>query len=163
MPGLGNAFLLEADHDYDHAPLLRTVVTPDEGHGAVVSAALVATGLGIFEGYVDGHPVGPDVLSPGWSSYEWRIREYAYDVTELVPDRPFVVGFSLGKGWAGGRLGSRNGAAFWTTKPALIAQLEISYADGHRQVVVTDQTWQSGPSQTTTNDLYDGQTIDARI
>ena len=163
MPSLANAFLLEADHDYDHAPLLRTVVTPDESHGAVVSAALVATGLGIFEGYVDGHPVGPDVLSPGWSSYEWRIREYAYDVTELVPDRPFVVGFSLGKGWAGGRLGSRNGAAFWTTKPALIAQLEISYADGHRQVVVTDQTWQSGPSQTTTNDLYDGQTIDARI
>ena len=163
MPGLGNAFLLEADHDYDHAPLLRTVVTPDEGHGAVVSAALVATGLGIFEGFVDGRPVGGDVLSPGWSSYEWRVREYAYDVTPLVPDHPFVLGFALGKGWAGGRLAFAGHGAFWTTKPALIAHLEIEYADGHRQVVVTDETWQSGPSQTTAHELYDGQTIDARI
>ncbi len=162
MPNWENALLVEADQDYGYAPLLRTVVVPEAAHGGVASASLVATGLGIFEGYLDGQPIGPDVLSPGWSSYEWRIREYQYDVTELVPDRPFVVGFSLGKGWAGGRLGSRNGAAFWTTRPALIAHLEISYADGHTQVVATDAKWQSGASQTTMNELYDGQTIDAR-
>jgi alpha-L-rhamnosidase len=42
------------------------------------------------------------------------------------------------------------------------AQLEIGYGDGHRQVVVTDTTWQACPSATTANDLYDGQTVDAR-
>ncbi len=159
----GDAALIESDQDYAHAPLVRSVVTPDTGHGAITAATLTASGLGVFEGFVDGQPIGPDVLSPGWSSYEWRIREYAYDVSSLVPDRPFVLGFSLGKGWAGGRLGGQQHGAFWTTKPSLIARLEITYADGHQQVVVTDAGWESGPSQTTSNDLYDGQSIDARI
>ncbi|MGV8849531.1 MAG: family 78 glycoside hydrolase catalytic domain [Propionibacteriaceae bacterium] len=159
----GDAALIESDKDFAHAPLVRTVVTPAGGHGAITAATLTASGLGIFEGYVDGQPIGPDVLSPGWSSYQWRIREYAYDVTSHVPGDPFVLGFSLGKGWAGGRLGGQQHGAFWTTKPSLIARLEISYADGHQQVVVTDADWQSGPSQTTSNDLYDGQSIDARV
>ena len=159
----GDAALIESDKDYSHAPLVRTVVTPESGHGSITAATLTASGLGIFEGYVDGASIGPDVLSPGWSSYQWRIREYAYDVTSQVPDRPFVLGFSLGKGWAGGRLGGQQHGAFWTTKPSLIARLEITYTDGHRQVVVTDADWQSGPSQTTSNDLYDGQSVDARV
>ncbi|WP_313817471.1 alpha-L-rhamnosidase N-terminal domain-containing protein, partial [Citricoccus sp.] len=32
----------------------------------------------------DGVPVGPDVLSPGWSSYEWRLRYRSYDVTAVI-------------------------------------------------------------------------------
>ena len=63
------------------APLLRREVSLDSGHGAVESAWLHASSLGIFETYVDGVPAGPDVLSPGWSSYEWRLRYRSYDVT----------------------------------------------------------------------------------
>jgi alpha-L-rhamnosidase len=48
-------------------------------------------------------------------------------------------------------------------RPAAIAQLEITYADGHRQVVGTDASWTAGPSPVLADDLYDGQTIDARL
>lgn len=161
-PWAGTA-LIESDHDYDHAPLVRTVVTPDPGHGAVTAATLTASGLGIFEGYLDGHLVGDDVLSPGWSSYEWRMREYAYDVTSLVPDHAFVVGFSLGKGWAAGRIPFTQDGKYYASRPSVIARLEITYADGHQQVVATDATWQSGPSQVLAHEIYDGQTIDARV
>ena len=41
------------------APLLRREVTLDDGHGAVASATLHVSSLGIFEAYVDGVPVGP--------------------------------------------------------------------------------------------------------
>ncbi|OUM45545.1 alpha-L-rhamnosidase, partial [Arthrobacter agilis] len=41
-------------------------------------------------------------------------------------------------------------------------QLDIEFADGHVQSVASDTTWQAGPSATAVNDLYDGQTIDAR-
>ena len=47
------------------------------------------------------------------------------------------------------------------TGSALIAQLEITFADGHRQVRRhATTTWSAGPSVTVENDLYDGQTID---
>ena len=118
--------------------------------------------LGIFEAYVDGVPVGPDVLSPGWSSYEWRLRYCTYDVTALVGDT-FVIGLSLGNGWYRGRLGWTGGHDIYGDRLGAIAQLEITFADGHRQLVVTDETWSAGPSETLADDLYDGQTIDARL
>jgi alpha-L-rhamnosidase len=45
----------------------------------------------------------------------------------------------------------------------VIAALEISYEDGHRQVVRTDTSWTSGASAVLADDFYDGQTIDARL
>ena len=47
------------------APLLRREVALDAGHGAVESALLHVSSLGIFEAFVDGVPVSDDVLSPG--------------------------------------------------------------------------------------------------
>ena len=38
----------------------------------------------------------------------------------------------------------------------------MTYADGHVQVVGTDPSWTAAPSDTIADDLYDGQTIDAR-
>ena len=123
---------------------------------------LHVSSLGIFEAFVDGVPVSDDVLSPGWSSYEWRLRYRSYDVAALLHETS-VLGFSLGNGWYRGRLGWTGGRAFYGDRLGLIAQLEVDFADGHRQLVVTDETWAAGPSETLEDDLYDGQTIDARL
>jgi alpha-L-rhamnosidase len=148
--------------DFAGAPLLRAEFVLDEGHGAVTSAELAVSSLGVFEAYVNGRAAGPDVLSPGWSSYEWRLRYRTYDVKELL--RPVtVLGISLGNGWSRGRLGWNGNRALYSDRLAATAQLEVSYADGHRQLVGTDETWLAGPSATLANDLYDGQTIDARL
>ena len=106
------------------------------------------------------------MLSPGWSSYEWRLRYRSYDVTELLqdhPDQPVVLGFALGNGWFRGRLGWNGKRAFYGTNLGALAQLEIRYTDGHVQTVVTDESWTAGPSAVVADDLYDGQTIDARL
>ena len=147
--------------DFAGAPLLRTQFALDDGHGTVTSAKLAVSSLGVFEAFVNGHAVGPDVLSPGWSSYEWRLRYRTYDVTELV-EPVMVLGICLGNGWSRGRLGWNGNRAFYGDRLAVIAQLELTFADGHWQLVSTDQTWRAGPSATLANDLYDGQTIDAR-
>ena len=143
------------------APLLRREVTLDEGHGPVTSAELHVSSQGIFEAFVDGVPVGPDVLSPGWSSYEWRLRYRSYDVAELL-HATSVLGISLGNGWYRGRLSWNGHRDFYGDRLGVIAQLEVVFADGHRQLVVTDESWSAGPSETLADDLYDGQTIDAR-
>ena len=144
------------------APVLRRAFDLDPSHGEVTSAVLHVSSLGIFEASVNGQPVDDDVLSPGWSSYEWRLRYRSYDVTALVTART-VVEVSLGNGWYRGRLGWTGASKVYGDRLGLIAQLELTFADGHRQVIVTDDAWTARPSRTIANDLYDGQTIDARV
>ena len=131
-------------------------------------ASLFVSSLGIFEAFVAGRPVSDEVLSPGWSSYEWRLRYRDYDVTALVAAaaataNPVVVGVALGNGWYRGRLGFLGSSGVYGDELAAIAELEVEYADGHVQVAGTDSSWLAGPSSVTANDLYDGQTTDARL
>jgi alpha-L-rhamnosidase len=149
------------DEDFDGAPLLRTEFDLEEGHGLITLATLHATAHGVFEAYLNGNPVSDDVLSPGWSSYEWRLRYRSYDVTALL-EPTSVLGIALGNGWYRGRLGWSGGRALYGKELAALAQLEIKFSDGYVQTVVTDESWTAGPSAVMFNDLYDGQAIDAR-
>jgi alpha-L-rhamnosidase len=156
-----SALPIAPDEDFDGSPLLRKEFGLEDGHGQVAGAVLHATAQGVFEAYLNGQAVSDDVLSPGWSSYEWRLRYRSYDVTSLLQPRS-VLGMALGNGWFRGRLGWGGGRAYYGNELAALAQLEIEFADGYVQTVVTDDTWRAGPSAIVSNDLYDGQTIDAR-
>ncbi len=147
--------------DFDGAPVLRREFALDGGHGDVKSATLHVSSLGIFEAQLNGTPVSADVLSPGWSSYEWRLRYCSYDVRALIAPES-VLEVALGNGWYRGRLGWAGKRAIYGDRLGVIAQLEITFADGHQQRVVTDESWTAVASDTIVNDLYDGQTIDAR-
>jgi alpha-L-rhamnosidase len=159
------ALMIASDSAFDGAPLLRREVVLDDGHGAVVRATLRVTALGVFEAFVAGSPVSDEVLSPGWSAYEWRLRYREHDVTALVAatDGAFVLGAVLGNGWAVGHLSWTKKRAFYSDEPAFLAELSVEFVDGHVQTVVTDGSWSAGPSAVTANDLYDGETIDARL
>jgi alpha-L-rhamnosidase len=156
-----SAVPITPNEDFDGAPLLRTEFGLEDGHGPITRATLHATAHGVFEAYLNGQPVSDDVLSPGWSSYEWRLRYRSYDVTSLLGPRS-VLGFALGNGWFRGQLGWSGGSAHYGSELAALAQLEIEFSDGYVQTIVTDESWTAGPSAVVFNDLYDGQTIDAR-
>jgi alpha-L-rhamnosidase len=143
------------------APLFRTEITLDTGHGPVTAATLTISSLGVHEARINGRPVGDDVLSPGWSSYEHRLRHLTHDVTALLTGNS-VLTVLVGNGWHRGKLGFMGGRAFYGDRLGVIADLEITFADGHRQAVVTDETWTAGGSDVIADDLYDGQIIDAR-
>jgi alpha-L-rhamnosidase len=156
-----SALPIAPNQDFDGAPLLRTEFVLEEGHGPVSRAILHATAHGVFEAYLNSQSVSEDVLSPGWSSYEWRLRYRSYDVTSLLQPRS-VLGIALGNGWFRGRLGWGGGSAYYGQELAALAQLEIEFSDGYVQTVVTDESWAAGPSAVVFNDLYDGQAVDAR-
>ena len=155
------ARMIAADNDFAGAPLLRTEFALEEGHGAVTSATLNLSAQGVVEAWLNGSRVSDDLLTPGWSSYEWRLRYATYDVTSLL-DTTSVLGLALGNGWFRGRLGWSGRGAFYGDELAGFAQLEVTFEDGSTQVVVTDDSWTAGPSAVLANDLYDGETIDAR-
>ncbi|WP_394770666.1 family 78 glycoside hydrolase catalytic domain [Lacisediminihabitans sp.] len=156
------AQLIAADEDFAGAPLLRQQFRLEEGHGAVTSATLSLTAHGIVEAWLNGRLVSDDLLTPGWSSYEWRLRYATYDVTEQLATTS-VLGLALGNGWFRGRLGWSGRGAFYGDELGAFAQLDITFEDGSTQTVATDEGWTAGPSEVLANDLYDGETIDARL
>ena len=163
-----SAVLIASGAATTSAPRLRTEFLPAAGHGPVAAAVWHVSARGVVEAHLGGRPVSEDVLTPGFSSYEWRLRYRTYDVAELLADSAARGSRSssvsqLGHGWYSGRLAWTGDRGVYGDRPAAIAQLEITYADGHRQVVGTDASWTAGPSPVLADDLYDGQTIDARL
>ncbi|BCY10531.1 alpha-L-rhamnosidase [Actinoplanes sp. L3-i22] len=141
------------------APLFRTEVAL--GPGTIARATLRISSLGVHEARINGRPVGDDVLSPGWSSYEHRLRYLSHDVTGLLAAEN-VITVLVGNGWYRGRLGFMGGRAFYGDRLGLIAELDVTFTDGSRRVFGTDETWTAGGSDVLADDLYDGMTIDAR-
>jgi alpha-L-rhamnosidase len=155
--------MIAAD-EVPQAPLLRTRFTLDDGHGEVTSAVLHVTALGVVEPHLDGEPVSEDVLTPGWSSYEWRLRYATHDLTGRLSSGSgeHVLGLALGNGWAVGRLAWSGHSGLYSDRIGAFAQLEVTFADGHEQVVATGPDWQARPSAVTADEIYDGQDVDFR-
>jgi len=141
-------------------PLLRREfdVRPD-----VARARLYVTALGVYEARINGTVVGDHVLSPGWTSYRHRLRYQTFDVTGLLRVGRNAIGAMLGDGWYRGRLGFFGGRRnIYGDRLALLAQLEIGYADGSVDRVVTDGSWRATRGPVRAADIYDGETFDAR-
>lgn len=157
---VGAAWPEDPESDERRPPLVRRGFRTS---GEVVSARLYATAHGLYEIELNGTRVGDDALSPGWTVYRERLRYYTYDVTSLLADGDNAIGAWLGDGWYRGRLGWRGGFRnLFGSDLALIAQLEVSYADGRVETVATDDSWQAAPGPILASGLYDGETYDAR-
>ena len=145
-------------------PLFRKAFTTK---GAVKSAKIYASALGVFDLYLNGKRVGVDgsdiydELKPGWTDYRKEINYMTYDVTPLMREGGNVIGAQVSNGWWGGTIAH----GMYGSNPTLgfIAQLRIEYEDGTVEHVVTDTDWSSsyyGPL--ILGDIYNGETYDAR-
>ncbi len=148
--------------DVDHAPaLLRRDFRLA---GEVAAARLYATAHGLYEVEINGVRVGDDVLAPGWTSYRHRLRYRTHDVTALVRDGANAVGATLADGWFRGRFGFEGGVRnIYGERTALLAQLEVTYADGRVAMIGTDGSWRAATGPITVTGIYDGETYDARL
>jgi alpha-L-rhamnosidase len=135
-----------------------------EVRAPVVSARLYATALGVYEPQLNGTAVGDLVLAPGWTRYDHRLRYQTFDVTNLLVPGWNAIGAILADGWYRGRLGFFGGRRnIYGDRLALLAQLELTYADGSVDVVATSERWRAATGPILAADLYDGETYDARL
>lgn len=143
------------------APLLRREF---DVRAQVKHARLYITALGVYEAQLNGETIGDHVMAPGWTSYHHRLRYQTFDVTNLVHEGRNAFGTMLGDGWFRGRLGFGGGRRnIYGERLALLAQLEITYADGATEKIVSDETWRAATGPILTSDIYDGETYDARL
>ncbi|MGW3956501.1 family 78 glycoside hydrolase catalytic domain [Streptomyces sp. NPDC004752] len=144
----------------EHVPLLRREFT---ARGEVRRARLYATALGHYELELNGKRIGDHALAPGWTSYQHRLRYQTFDVTDALRPGTNALGAWLADGWYRGRLGFHGGKRnIYGDRRALLAQLEIHYADGSTDTISTDQAWRTSPGPILFSGIYDGERYDAR-
>ncbi|MDX3457906.1 family 78 glycoside hydrolase catalytic domain [Streptomyces sp. ME02-8801-2C] len=141
------------------APLLRREF---ELPAEPVSARLYVTSLGVHRTAVNGHPVSDDLLEPGWTSYPSRLLYATYDVTALLLPGTNALSAALGDGWYRGHLTWHKNRNVYGDTTALLAQLEVTLADGSVVTVATDDHWRGGYGGLLAADLYDGCEHDLR-
>lgn len=127
----------------------------------IARARLYATALGVYEFELNGKRVGDRRLAPEWTDYNKRVFYQTYDVTDAVTGGANAMAAMVGEGWYCGHVAwSYN---FYGTKQALMAQLEVTYADGTSEIVGTDGTWKAHASPILGSDMLMGEIYDARL
>lgn len=128
----------------------------------VKSARLYITACGLYETKLDGQKIGNFVLAPGHTDYRKRVQYQTYDVTDMLAAGCHALTVQLADGWYRGSVGAWGIRNQYGTETKFLAQLEITYADGSRDTVVTDESWDwsnDGPIRFADN--KDGEVVNA--
>ena len=131
--------------------------------GKIKRARLYVTARGVFEISLNGEKVGSDYFANGWTSYANRLDTMTYDVTDQLRAGSNTIDAMLGLGWYAGYIGFGKGWERYGNRAELLCQLEVVYADGSFETIVSDGRWQgamTGPI--VSSSFYHGETYDAR-
>lgn len=130
-------------------------------------ARLYLTALGNFEVFMDGQAVSEDFLDPGKLAYNQYLSYMTYDVTDKLmsteaSDALHIWEMTLFHGWYDRGVGYPEIYSPWGDTNALRGALVITYSDGTKQVIGTDEEFMvtlDGPIRE--NDVYQGEFYDA--
>ncbi|MBQ6334829.1 MAG: family 78 glycoside hydrolase catalytic domain [Erysipelotrichaceae bacterium] len=103
------------------------------------------------------------LFMPGSTDYRKRLQYQTYDVTELLKENNDLK-IALGDGWYRGSLGAFGFISFYGKQTKLYVQLEITYADGSNDLVLSDSSFDwcnDGPVRF--NDMQDGEIYDSSM
>lgn len=128
----------------------------------VTSGTLCVSAIGLFEAKLNGQKLGRGVLTPGYTDYDHRVQYMTYDLAGLL-ERRNTLEITAAPGWAAGRYGHTCDADhqwIYSDHYAVNAELTLLHDGGGREVIVTDETWQTFTSKILFSSLYDGETLD---
>jgi len=128
----------------------------------VRAARLFATALGAYEPWLNGIEVGRRKLAPEYTDPSRRLLYQAYDVGAEIAQGENMIGFLVGDGWYGSKYSTSGRFSFGPAPCRLLAQLEIDYVDGDREVIATGNGWEIADSPVHAASIYDGEVHDAR-
>lgn len=157
------------------APYFRKVFKVE---GSVKSAKIFVSGLGFYELYLNGQKVGKQVLAPAQTNYDRRrLRNLIYfyddqsacrvlyntfDVTGFLKRGDNAVGMILGNGWYNQRDRTVEGC-LWYSTPRLIMQMEITYINGRKEMILSDDSWKVTTGPLLHDGIFSGEVYDARL
>ncbi len=129
----------------------------------IKSATLFITAHGLYEAFLNGQRVGDAYFTPGWTSYDHRLQYQTYDVTGMLKDGKNAAGVTLGDGWYRGYVGYSGEKNLYGDDVALLFQLDITYVDGTKSSIISDNQWKTSTEAIRSSDIQMGEIYDARL
>lgn len=127
----------------------------------IKKAKAFVVGLGYYELRLNSEKVGDHMLDTAQSEYEETVYYATYDITDKLNAGDNCFGIILGDGWYH-QSQLMNGGGIYGN-PCAILQVNIEYEDGTTDEVITDLTWKVDYSPISRNNVYTGETYDARL
>lgn len=149
----------------DGASWFLTTVKNDK---KVTAARWMTTGLGVYQLYVNGKPVGEEVLKPGFTHPYKTKRSFTYDITDAFATgegKENTLAVQVTPGWWADKIvtpGEQEGMT--GHKVAFRGVLELTFSDGTTQCLGTNTTdWKAGIAGPVKHAaIFDGEEYDAR-
>lgn len=136
---------------------------------AIESVKVYCSGLGIYDLYINGKRVGTpapdgdivyDELKPGWTDFRKTVQYSSYDISPWVQRGDNAIGAIVSSGWWSGAIAQ---GRYGSPELGFIAKFVIKYADGTKDVLLTDTTWKAALSESyKRGSVYHGEMYDAR-
>ncbi len=162
-----------------HEPLLlegEHIVDPSHGGAAMLRrrfsleekperARLYVACRGIYAGSMNGCEMDDTWFDNGAAQYDKHMPYRVYAVEDMLRCGENVLAFTLASGWytKGQSFGMEN-YNYWGDRESLLVKLELTWADGRRQVLVSDREWKcscAGPVRDAS--FFQGETYDNRL
>lgn len=137
-------------------------VSTVENKQKVVSAKWMTAGLGVYDIYINGKRVGKEILKPGFTHCRKTKRSFTYDITDAFltgQGEENTLSAQVTPGWWADKIVGMVGK-----KCAFRSVLELTYADGSKQLYGTDlENWKAGIAGPVKHAaIFDGEEYDAR-
>jgi len=126
----------------------------------------MTTGLGVYDLYVNGTPIGKEILKPGFTHYAKTKRSFTYDVTDAFKKNAGAensLSVQVTPGWWADKIitpGNNNGMI--GKKCAFRGVLKLIFTDGTTKLYGTDtNNWKAGIAGKVKHAaIFDGEIFD---
>lgn len=152
-----------AAEKFENAPIFKKHFRID---GSIKSAKLYISGLGCYTGKINGTDFVPEgFIGPSLTNYDKRVFYNEFDITQYLNCGENEITVILGRGfydmdtWCVWRWHM----APWRDERKLISQIEINFEDGSKKLIVSDESWEAGPSHILKDCFYMGEVHDCNF
>jgi alpha-L-rhamnosidase len=125
-------------------------------------ALVFISGMGQYELRINGKQIGNSFMAPGWTDYSKRKLYNTYDITTQITKGSNAIGVVVGNGFF--NINRERYFKFVSNygSPRLIFKMAVTYTDGSKDILISDESWQTAPSPILYSSIYGGEDYDAR-
>lgn len=129
----------------------------------IQKARVYLTSYGIYELKINGEKPDDRLFAPGFTKYEKYLEYQTYDITKMLYGGENIVQVTLADGWYKGKFGMLGLGENYGDELAFLMDLEITYEDGTKAQVATDDRFCYCKSPWIYSDILIGAKYDARL
>lgn len=130
----------------------------------IKKARIYMSGLGVYELSINNNKIGDELLAPGVTAYDKLIQTQTYNVTDALVSGENQLQISLGDGWYKGNFGFDGGKDnIYGNQQRAILELNLTYTDGSKDLIITDENWLTTSGSITKSAIYYGEDLDDTI